>query len=298
MPLHRNVLAGYYTADGKYLGGVPEFHTISREIYQCTDFEYSEASNTTSDAVYCKAWSADEYFGGGFQLGTCECKSPATNGEFCFDWVCDQGDNEFTICQCDDEVESSEIGLFCESWSCKQISSGGRAEYESYNCQRSSPSGDYCEAWNGNVTASDEFEVVACDCIANWDGDQMCSFWECEELGLSTCSSARSSWCNLGVSVGVGGGIGFLGVLLICGVLCRKALMKPSTRADQWDDIVPVLIGVLWCMVSAVGVVIWGGQDGAAYVGIMWGLPIVVASVVPCRAVFLRHTKDEQSLGR
>ena len=85
------VLAGYYTADGKYLGGLPEFHALSREIYQCTDFQYSEANSTASNATFCTAWSADESFGGGFQLGTCECKSPAPNNEFCSDWICDQG---------------------------------------------------------------------------------------------------------------------------------------------------------------------------------------------------------------
>ena len=90
------------------------------------------------------------------------------------------GNAEIAFCQCDEDVDSSGNNLFCNSWSCKQISFGGRAEYETYNCQRPSPSGDYCEAWNGNVSATDEFEVVACECIANWHGDQVCSFWECE----------------------------------------------------------------------------------------------------------------------
>lgn len=87
------VLAGYYTADGKYLGGLPKPDTLSREIYQCTDFQYSEANNTASNATFCMSWSADESYGGGFQLGTCDCKSPSKNNEFCFDWICDQGAN-------------------------------------------------------------------------------------------------------------------------------------------------------------------------------------------------------------
>lgn len=88
--------------------------------------------------------------------------------------------NDNTFCQCDDDVGSSENSLYCDAWSCRQVSPGGRVEFEEYRCQRSSPSGDYCEAWNGNVTASDEVEVVTCECMANWHGDQVCSFWECE----------------------------------------------------------------------------------------------------------------------
>lgn len=90
---------------------------------------------------------------------------------------CKTAGNDNAFCQCDN---SSENGLHCDSWSCKQISSGGRVEFEEYHCQRSSPSMDYCEAWSGNVTASDEVEVVTCECRANWNGDQVCSFWECE----------------------------------------------------------------------------------------------------------------------
>lgn len=85
------VLAGYFTGDGKYLGGLPKAHTLSREIYQCTDLHYSEVNNTASNASFCTAWSADESYGGGFQLGTCDCKYPAPNNEYCSDWICDQG---------------------------------------------------------------------------------------------------------------------------------------------------------------------------------------------------------------
>ncbi len=93
------VLAGYYDADGKYLGGLPEPHDLSREIYQCTDFHYPEANITVypeanitvSNATYCKNWSADESFGGGVQSGTCECKFAPSNEQYCSDWTCDQG---------------------------------------------------------------------------------------------------------------------------------------------------------------------------------------------------------------
>jgi len=92
------VLAGYYDADGKYLGGLPEPHGLSREIYQCTDFHYPEPNTTISNATYCTDWSADESFGGGFQFGTCECKYPASNDQYCSDWVCDQGAVDASNC--------------------------------------------------------------------------------------------------------------------------------------------------------------------------------------------------------
>ncbi|CAN0276866.1 unnamed protein product, partial [Scytosiphon promiscuus] len=260
------VLAGYYTSDGKYLGGIPEPHDLSREIYQCTEFLYAEPNNTASDATVCAAWSADESYGEGFQLGTCECMYYAANEAYCSDWLCEQDGNENTFCQCDDDVSDSQDNLYCNSWSCKQISPGGRLELEEYNCQRSSPSGDYCEAWNGNVTASDEVEVVACECMANWNGDQVCSFWECEELGLSTCNSAGHSWCDLGVSVGVGGGLGLIGVVMICG-----GILGLSTKAHSIErNLSLIAMGVLWCLSWSSAVVVWGGADGATYVGVMW----------------------------
>ncbi|CAN0472675.1 unnamed protein product, partial [Ectocarpus sp. 8 AP-2014] len=292
------VLAGYYSAGGKYLGGIPKAHTLSREIYECTDFQYSEPNNTASNATYCTGWSADESYGGGFQLGDCECKFGASNGAYCSDWICDQESSDYTFCQCDDTGAAE--GLFCNAWSCKQISSGGRAEFEDYRCQRPSPSGHYCEAWNGNVTASDEFEIVSCECMANWHGDQVCSFWECEEeLGLSTCSSAGASWCDLGVSIGVGGGIGLLGVLAICSGIVLVGRMNSEGQSDTAAGLMSIALGTVWCLSWSSGVVIWGGEVGATYVGIMWGVPIVLAAVVTasrCFVVYRVRTKDEQEL--
>lgn len=86
------VLAGYYTPDGKYLGGVPEFHGLSRELYQCTAFLYAEPNDNATNPTVCNAWSADESYGEGFQLGTCECKFYAENEAYCSDWLCEQGD--------------------------------------------------------------------------------------------------------------------------------------------------------------------------------------------------------------
>ncbi|CAN0526513.1 unnamed protein product, partial [Ectocarpus sp. 8 AP-2014] len=205
------VLAGYYTEDGKYLGGIPKADGVSREIYECaTDgFFYptdtiANSTEGTGEATACMEWRADESAGGTFQLGSCECKS-VDNDAYCSAWICIQVTEEeecnsdggscfvstntdSVLCQCDLETAS---GLYCDSWSCKQIDSEGREEFEEYHCQREAESGHYCEAWNGNVTASDEVEVVTCECVATWNGDHVCSYWECEEIGLSSCSSTR-----------------------------------------------------------------------------------------------------------
>lgn len=193
------VIAGYYTEGGKYLGGIPKFDGLSKEIYECLDDDYfittandTSATNATSSAANtsyataCMQWRADESAGGTFQLGSCECKSVQSEA-YCEAWVCvqvkqqencdsDGGDcyvttnTDSVLCQCDVENAS---GLYCDSWSCKQIDSEGREEQEEYHCQRESASGHYCEAWNGNVTASDEIEVVTCECVAEWSGDRV-----------------------------------------------------------------------------------------------------------------------------
>lgn len=191
------VVAGYYTGGGQYRGGIPKLDDLSREIYECLDDDYffatandTTASNATASATNtglataCMHWRADESAGGTFQLGSCECKF-VENEAYCTAWVCVQakevedcngGDcfvttnTDSVLCQCDVENTS---GLYCDSWSCKQIDSEGREEYEEYHCQRESASGHYCEAWNGNVTASDEIEVVACECVAEWNGDRV-----------------------------------------------------------------------------------------------------------------------------
>lgn len=43
-----------------------------------------------------------------------------------------------------------------------------------------------------------------------------------------------------------------------------------------------VLLGFLWMAVWSIGVVIWGGQDGAMYVGIWWGALIVIDLLYAC----------------
>lgn len=85
------------------------------------------------------------------------------------------------------------------------------------------------------------------------------------------------------MSIGVGGGVGLLGVLMICfgiGLVGRK------NSEGQWDTaagLKGIALGTVWCLSWSSGVVIWGGEVGATYVGIMWGVPIVLAAVVAAK---------------
>ena len=113
-----------------------------------------------------------------------------------------------------------------------------------------------------------------------------------KELGLTTCSSAGKSWCNLGVSVGVGGGIGLFGVAMFCAGIYTIFVVEAETHVRV--GLCFVALGMLWCLAWAVGVVIWGGEDGVTYVGIMWGVPILVSVAVIVGIGCQRRTKDEQ----
>ena len=67
------VAAGYYTADGKYLGGLPKADPLSREIFDCQDYYFPE--NGTANATLCLQWEANEAAGDVFQVGEYECRS-------------------------------------------------------------------------------------------------------------------------------------------------------------------------------------------------------------------------------
>lgn len=162
------VKTGYYTEDGKYLSGVPQwFCTLEREIYEC--LEYSDGTNTTartsssifdtnatSDDVTCIEWRADEAGGNSFELGFCTCKSLGREGHCCEAWACSESNErscidsydcfvniDAAVCECNVVNES---GYFCESRSCKQTDSQGKEEFEYYDCAWSSSSAHYCES--------------------------------------------------------------------------------------------------------------------------------------------------------
>lgn len=148
------IAAEYHTESGKYRGGIPKADDVSKEIYDCVDdsFFYATANNTSANATadttagnatVCMEWRADESAGRTFQLGSCECRA-VENEAYCSAWVCvqvtekenceaDGGDcyistnTNSVLCECDVENNS---GLYCDSWSCKQIDSEGREQFE------------------------------------------------------------------------------------------------------------------------------------------------------------------------
>ncbi|CAB1099449.1 unnamed protein product [Ectocarpus sp. CCAP 1310/34] len=108
-----------------------------------------------------------------------------------------------------------------------------------------------------------------------------------------------SSWCDLGVSIGVGGGKGLLGVLMICYGIGLVGRTNSRGQLNNAAGLMGIALGTVWCLSWSSGVVIWEGEVGATYVGIMWGVPIVLAAVVAasrCFVVYRVRTKDEQEL--
>ena len=197
------VKAGYYSEGGKYLGGIPELDPLRKGTYECGDEYHLAAQNDTAtsstaasantdgdgdtNATACSKWGGTETAGKTNHLAECECKT-VQNDAYCAEWTCFQvkeqehceSSGETTscystlstepmICQCD--VENASGGLYCDSWSCKQTDSRGNVEREDYYCQRESDSGEYCDAWNGNITTKYDIEAVTCECMREWSGD-------------------------------------------------------------------------------------------------------------------------------
>ena len=139
---------------------------------------------------------------------------------------------------------------------------------------RESSDAEYCDAWTGVAEHSKEVTLSACECVDEWNSVAVCSYWECENRVMRRCSQAGPGWCNIGISVGVGGFFGSLGALFSSwGLLCLVHRAKDSYFDSSGYDI---FFGFAWMAAWSVGVIIWGGQDGATYVGIWWGTIIVV----------------------
>ena len=117
------VVAGYYTANGKYLGGLPTADPLSHEIHVCEDYYFPE--NGTGNATLFLQWEANEAAGDEFHVGECECR-PVTPEAYCSVWHCNlvkkevycdgdcyiESNTDAILCECDLENES---GLFCDA---------------------------------------------------------------------------------------------------------------------------------------------------------------------------------------
>lgn len=64
------VQAGYYTDDGKYLGGLPKAQGPSLETYECQTYRNARGS---ANSTICMEWKADESAGSEFQVSCDAC---------------------------------------------------------------------------------------------------------------------------------------------------------------------------------------------------------------------------------
>lgn len=125
--------------------------------------------------------------------------------------------------------------------------------------------------------------MLTCKCVAEWHSDSVCLYWECEEESLYMCHSIAPGWCNVKDSVGYGGGFGMLGVISVCTVfLDIPSICDPSRSSISY---LGCTLGIAWCISWSFPVVIWGGVDGAVFVMVMWGFPLLLC------AFFGRYTR-------
>lgn len=264
------VMAGYYTAEGKYLGGIPRKEYLHQEhgIFGCKEGFFAEANGTTEvTPAACLEWRGDQWASAKwcrekfpfceYTLSSCTCDL-VINQAYCSEWVCSKSFEQtrskssgnggtYTVktlgeysvsCKCEQEHET---GRYCDSWSCEWGDS--RSGGEEYSCLRTSPSGYYCDLWSGHTIVSGA-HTAACQCLSEWNGNSSCYFWECESRFLDKCGSG-DSWCNLGVSIGVGGGFGLVGVIMmVYGVyMCTTSTFDRDIVAG----VCGFLLGMFWC---------------------------------------------------
>lgn len=265
------VLAGYYTAGGKYLGGRPKAAKQERQgAYECLAFNAGVPGNESARAspTVCMEYTVE---GSTFGLGLCECKETTTSQEHCSTWMCNSNSNtQSSLCSCDVENASD---LFCDSWSCTAADSDGVKGHGVYECKRASSSGHYCEAWNGKSTpeggADGEVVVEACECAADANGNRVCSVWNCQEIALA--EFAREM--DVAISYGLFGSF-------VIAILCYLAMNDSPFRLGLQAHGKPLFFYVaLTSAFVAYKVVLSAGVDGAALLGVMWGTPIVVTVV-------------------
>lgn len=255
--------AGYYDEHGVYQGGIPSFRN-SEQTNDCKSM-----NGTVCDFWETRQSPTDE------EYLICECTSMAGR-TYCSKWSCSrvknsapecEGDGclvmmgvDTTSCECDSAVKSSR---YCAEWWCGESAPDGSYGIEEYKCASGSSSGKYCTSWTREVDSNSRLEVSACDCTQ--EQNDGCSYWKCRDRSIRKCGGV----CDVRVAVGVGGTLGLLvGVLLFYaikdgGILCSLILLS-------------------FILAAAASVVYWGGQAGAIYVAIMWGIPLLVKAFCLC----------------
>lgn len=284
--------AGYYSNSGKYLGGIPK-HRTQFNSFACTEFNYENSHDAPlgNEKTVCLSWTENKVSSAESEFGMCSCDALTIAG-YCGDWTCSElevdGDAyarsstietpstnetqaENTECAC--EIEDGS-GNFCAAWTCKETLSDGGKQFEEYECVRESSGADYCEAWTAVSEISREVVLLACECVDEWNSVAVCYNWECESRILTRCSRGGPGWCNIGISIGVAGVFGSLGALLAAWGLLRLIHRAKESYFDSSGH--DIFFGCAWMAAWSVGVLIWGGQDGAMFVGIWWGAIIAV----------------------
>lgn len=261
------VAAGYYDESGKYKGGIPRFYD-NTEVGECT----------TVEGGVCQEWEVME--GSSEKLSKmCSCDELSDDETYCSSWFCSavepddspecEEDCFITIayssrtCSCDNGGPN-----FCTEWTCSEASAewDWKSSTETSECEEPSDFDQYCEGWTREISAPDSLGVASCECVGEEDGT--CSKWECSERGIDRCGGV----CDVRVAVGVGGTLGVIG-----GVLLFNAVKDGGALCS--------LVLILWVLGAAASVVYWGGQDGAIYVGVMWGGLIILRAM----CWFCRH---------
>ena len=286
--------AEYYTEGGRYRGGVPQFDD-NYEVKACTDLSYEKLSESVwGNATMCMAWTSNGVGAYESQLRRCTCQS-AMNDVYCEAWGCSDLEPYETLCpgtdsicgvekfdggtRCVCEVEA-DSGNFCSSWVCLETDYEYGRQYGDYSCARASDSGKYCEAWTGVIQTSAKVETSSCRCIHETSGSTVCDEWECKARSLKKCSHAGAGWCDLRFSLGIGGLFGSLGAALAAMGLSRlRKRDPPISRACAGVDI---FVGSVWMAAWSVGVIIWGGQNGAIIVAYWWGGILAVGMLCGC----------------
>lgn len=117
-----------------------------------------------------------------------------------------------------------------------------------------------CEPYAHQIPGEGIVQMEACECLTKSSGENgVCAFSTCVPKSIKDCSI-----CNFSLSVGLWGTLGVLGLLMVTQRIFSKDYKSPC-----------LLIGVIFILGCAAAAVLYGGQDGGMYVGIMWAAALV-----------------------
>ena len=128
------------------------------------DEVYRECCSETSTHECCDYICSTSFYNGyelDHESADCECKVESANGEYCFEWYCE---------------EYSDFDPFL-SWK-------DGLEKEIYTCTHDNASDKFCAKWYGDIMGYEEFEVSKCSCRTASGNGEYCAEWNCDESGV------------------------------------------------------------------------------------------------------------------